>query len=715
MPRYVSTRADMRLSDYIRKSIKEGTQISRSVILWGVLIAAPGNILFYLLLKYVFHMPYENLTIRLTGSVLALLSVVFVRSESPAAKKYFPLFWHFSLIFILPFLFTFLLLKNDFHELWLYWEIFMFFVLILFVPNWLMLLFDICVGVLAGVAAFFLTTPNAVLNPEFDIPAYTSVLVVTVAAGYLFSASNRRGQAAMEKNEALQALAGSIAHEMRNPLSQVKLNLEIIEEQLPVYRGSCPREAGLKAENLLDVLDSLYQHVTWCQIAVKRGSQIISMILDEVKEKPVSKSSFSYAPALLMTSKAIDEYGFESSAEREKITVDCRSDFMFRINETMYIFVLFNLIKNALYFLESRPDARIYITLEKGETVNKVKVKDTGPGISPENLDKLFNPYFTSTKKGGTGLGLSYCKRVMLAFDGDIACHSVEGEYTEFVLSFPPVTDAEIQASHEKLVRENRILFEQKRILVVDDKEKDRTVAKNALTPLGAIIDEAADGREAIEKITSTRYDIVLMNIAMPVMDGYTATEKIREGEAGQASSMVPIVAYTEQPFTVARGRAKKAGMQGLITKPCMERELIGELAGVFKDHQEIAWYRMKGKKVLIADDSSINRMSVSILLQKYSVMVDEAVNGKEALEKLENGAFDLVLMDIGMPVLNGIKATQYIRQSGNSRVASLPVIGFSGESDEHLVRKAIDAGMNDYLIKPFDVRLLLEKISRFV
>ena len=706
----------MSLSGYIRKSIKEGTQISRSVIIWGVFIAAPGNILFYLLLKYVFQMPYENLTIRLTGSVLALLLMVFVRSESPFAKKYFPLFWHFSLIFILPFLFTFLLLKNDFHELWLYWEIFMFFVLILFVPNWLMLLFDICVGVFAGIAVFFLTTPNAVLNPEFDIPAYSSVLVVTVVAGYLFSASNRRGQAAMEKNEALQALAGSIAHEMRNPLSQVKLNLEIIEEQLPVYRQNGPKEvSGLKTGNLLDVLDSLYQHVTWCQIAVKRGSQIITMILDEVKEKPVSKSSFGYAPAALMTGKAVDEYGFESSAEREKIRIDCRSDFMFRINETMYIFVLFNLIKNALYFLESRPDARIYITLEKGEKANKVKVKDTGPGISPENFDKLFDPYFTSTKKGGTGLGLSYCKRVMLAFDGDITCNSVEGEYTEFVLSFPPVTDAEIQASHEKLVEENKALFEQKRILVVDDKEDDRAVAKNSLAALDAIIDEAADGKEAIEKITSNRYDIVLMNIAMPVMDGYAATEKIREGEAGDVSVMVPIVAYTEQPFTVARGRAKKAGMQGLITKPCTERELIGELSSVFRDHQEIAWYRMKDKKILIADDSSINRMSVSILLQKYSMKVEEAVNGQEALEKIEKGAFDLVLMDIGMPVLNGIKATRHIRQSDISRVASMPVIGFSGESDEHLVRQAIDAGMNDYLIKPFDVRLLLEKISRFI
>ncbi len=705
----------MRFSGYIKRCVGEGTQISRFNVTWGALLAASGHMFFYFLLEYGFRMPYENFALRLTASLLALSLFFLIRMESPAAKRFFPAYWHFSLIFILPFFFTFFLLKNDFHELWLYWEIFMIFVLIAFVPNWLMLLFDLATGVFAAVVCFVLTSPDMRLNPDFDIPAYVTVLLFTVVAGYLFSYSNRRGQIALEKNSALQALAGSIAHEMRNPLGQVKLNLEIIEEQLPLYKQGISLPDGRDPDNLFQVLDSLHQHVAWCQIAVKRGTQIISMILDEVREKPVEKGSFIYASAAQMTRKAIDEYGFESGAEREKIIVDDADDFMFRINETMYVFVIFNLIKNALYFLESRPESKIYITLEKGGDSNRVRVKDTGPGISPENLDKLFDPYFTASRKGGTGLGLSYCKRVMHAFDGKITCDSEEGKYTEFVLTFPAVGADELQANRDELIDGSRAMFEKKRFLVVDDKAGGRRAVREALMPFVVVVDEAAGGTDAIKKLSASRYDLVVMNLAMPGLDGYEATEMIRNGEAGKEAATIPVVAYTEQPYAVVRGKAKKAGMQGVITKSSTDYELIRAIATVFRENRDIAWHAMKGRKILVADDSTVNRMGVIRILEKYGIRAEEAVNGEEALGKLEAEAFDLVLMDIGMPIVNGLQATARIRQSKNPKIAKVPVIGFSGESDEKLVKSALRAGMDDYVVKPVDMQMLLRKISRHI
>ena len=705
----------MSLSGYIKKCFKEGTRISQFNVTWGAILAAPGNIFFYFLLKYGFHMEYENLGLRLVASALSLFALVIIRMDTPFAKRYFPYYWHFSLIFVLPFLFTFLLLKNNFHELWLYWEIFMIFVLIAFVPNWLIFLFDLFAGVLAGIAVFLLTSSVTGLDPDFNIPMYMTVVFFTVVAGYLFSYSNRRGQVALEKNSALQALAGSIAHEMRNPLGQVKLNLEIIEQQLPEYKRGNSTSAEKTLDNLFQVLDSLYQHVAWCQVAVKRGSQIINMILDEVREKPIHESGFIYTSAALVTQRAIDEYGFESYAEREKIVYNDSRNFMFRISETMYVFVVFNLIKNALYFLESRPESKIYVTLEPGETFNKVKVKDTGPGISSENLDKLFDPYFTASRKGGTGLGLSYCKRVMHAFNGDITCHSVEGEYTEFVLTFPVVTDEELRASHDGLIRDNRSLFENKHMLVVDDKEQDRKAVRETLVSLGVQVEEADNGQEAIEKLLKASYDLVIMNLAMPVLDGYEATEMIRKGQAGEEAAAIPVIAYTEQPYTVAHGKTKKAGMQGLITKPCSENELVREVASVLRELQGISLKKMRGKTVLIADDSSVNRIGLIMLFEKCGMYVDEAVDGNEVLEKLEKGLFDLVLMDVGMPRVDGLEATKRIRQSGKSRIASVPVIGLSGESDEKLVAEALRAGMNDYLVKPVDTKLLLVKVSQYL
>jgi two-component system, CAI-1 autoinducer sensor kinase/phosphatase CqsS len=702
----------MTVSAYIRKSLDEGTRISRFNLTWAAWLSLLGHLFFFGLLKYGFDMPYENFMLRLIASLLGLGAMLFLRSEHPFAKRYFPAYWHFSLMFNLPFLFTLFLLKNNFHELWLYWEIFMIFVLIAFVPNWLMFLFDLCVGVLAGVAFFMLTTPDPRLTPDFDIPAYTTAILLSVVAGYLISYSNRRGLVAMEKNTALQALAGSIAHEMRNPLNQVKLNLEIIEEQLPVFKRGDRESAQKMIDDLYLVLDSLYQHVGWCQIAVRRGTQIISMILNEVKDQPLDARGFIYASAALVSRKAIDEYGFESAAERNKVEFDGRDDFMFRINETMYVFVLFNLLKNALYVLESRPEEKITITLERGEKYNVVKVHDSGPGIPSENIGRLFDPYFTASKKGGTGLGLSYCKRVMQAFGGGISCSSVEGEYTEFVLMFPVVTPGELQAGHERLVEENRSLLALKRILVVDDRDDGRETVRETLAPLVAFIGEASNGEEALKRLSDEEYDLVIMNLAMPLLDGYEATRLVRDGAAGGRSAVVPVIAYTEQPFAIAEGKARKAGMQGVVGKPCTEYELVREIARVFREYQGLDLARLKGMNVLIADDSAVNRIGIAMMMQKYGIVTDEAENGLEVLQKVQSGAFDLVLMDIGMPGINGIEATKKMRSSSEPRISGIRVIGFSGESDEQSIRDALASGMNDYVVKPVDFRMLLEKIN---
>ena len=697
----------MNFVSYIKSAVHEGTQISRFNIVTAVFLGAPAHFLYYFLFKYAFHLPYESFALRITATLLCLIALVKLRYPD-FLGEYFAVYWHIMLIFVLPFIFTAYLLKNDFHELWLYWEIFMIFILIAYVPNWLVFLFDLLVGVVAAVLFFLITSPGVQLNPDFNIPLYSIVVFFTIVAGYVFSYSNKQGQIAQEKNSATQALAGSIAHEMRNPLGQVKYNLEAIEQNLPGY------QPGRLSAPINDfTLDKLYRHVAQSKMAVKRGSQVITMILDEVREKPIDTTSFVYASAAVITQKAIDEYGFESIEEREKVVFDNKEDFVFKVGETMYVFVLFNLMMNALYFLKSYPKSKIYITLEKGTQFNRVKVMDTGPGIPPENLDKLFNAYFTSGKKGGTGLGLSYCKRVMQAFGGDITCNSVVGQYTEFVLDFPVITTDELQRRRDELIAANKSLFENKRILIVDDERKDREGVKEILLALGVLVEEAGDGKEALQKLSENPHDLVIMNLKMPLMDGYKAAEMIRRGEVGSKNAIVPIVAYTAIPYYIARGKTKKAGMQGIITKPCLQSELIRQLAGIFQ--QKLSLQSLKGKSLLIADDSSFNRVALKTVLEKQGIVIDEAVDGIEALKKLEKGSFDLVLMDLRMPLSDGINATTHIRQSENQELASLPVIGLSGDSDEASIEEAMHAGMNDYLIKPVDTRVLLMKISQWI
>lgn len=699
----------MKVIDFIRSSFSRGTQVSRFNIVAAAALGAPAHLSFFIAYKYIFQLPYDNLALRLVAVILCL-GGLFKLKNPDFLGKYFPLYWHSMLIFVLPFILTVMVLKNNFHEAWLYWEIFMIFVLISFVPNLLIFLFDLFIGVLAAVAFFYLTPPVVILDPQFDIPPYVLLVVFSIVAGYMFSYSNRKGIVAQEKNSALQALAGSIAHEMRNPLGQVKYSFESILEELPIYHADKVYEF-ITAQGL----DNIYLRVAQGQMAVSRGGQVIDMILDEVKDKPIDTSGFTYLSAEGVTRKAIDEYGYESEPERQKLTFECKEDFLIKADETRYVFVLFNLIMNAFYFIKNYPEAHITVRLEKGVASNKVYVKDTGPGIPPENLGKLFDAFFTSGKKGGTGLGLAYCKRVMKAFGGDISCDSVHQEYTEFVMNFPVVGDAELAKFRKSMVSRHLEIFRGKRILLVDDEVPDREPVRRCLDPFNVIVDEAGNGREALGMLSEKHYDVVLMNLSMPVMDGYEVTEAIRCGKAGAMSENVPIIGHTAVPTYIARGKTEKVGMQGFISKPVSEPELINLLATILSGEYNIEKADFSGINVMLVDDSSFNRLILRSILEKHNIGIIEAVSGKVALEKLKQSDCHLVLMDIQMPELDGIETTRVIRNNSFGRNQNIAIIGLSGESGEEEIQSALAAGMNDYLLKPVDSAVLMSKIEKWV
>ncbi len=698
----------MKVIDFIQSSFSRGTQVSRFNIMAAAALGAPAHLSFFIAYKYIFQLPYDNLLLRLVAVVLCLAGL-FKLKNPEFLGKYFPIYWHGMLIFVLPFILTVMVLKNNFHEAWLYWEIFMIFVLISFVPNLLMFLFDLFLGVVAAIVFFFLTPPFFALNPQFDIPPYVLLVVFSIVAGYVFSYSNRKGIVAQEKNSALQALAGSIAHEMRNPLGQVKFSFESILDELPIYHADKVYEF-ISAQGL----DNIYLRVAQGQMAVSRGGQVIDMILDEVKDKPIDKSGFTFLSAGGVTKKAIDEYGYDAEPDRQKLSLECKEDFLIKADETMYVFVLFNLIMNAFHFIKNYPEAHITVRLERGGGVNRVYVKDTGPGIPSENLGKLFEAFFTSGKKGGTGLGLAYCKRVMRAFGGDITCDSVEGEYTEFVLEFPQVVDEELAEFRESMVSRYLDVFQDKRLLLVDDEVPDREPVKRYLDPFHVIVDEAGDGQEALDMLKKKHYDVVLMNLSMPVMNGYEATEAIRCGKAGMLSKNVPVIGHTAVPTYIARGKTEKVGMQAFIPKPVAEPELINLLASILNGEYTIEKKDFAGINVMLVDDSSFNRLLLRSILEKHNIGIIEAVSGKTAIEKLHQGNCHLILMDIQMPELDGIETTRFIRENGSGVQKDISIIGLSGESGEKEIENALNAGMNDYLQKPVDSAQLLNKIEKW-
>jgi len=205
----------------------------------------------------------------------------------------------------------------------------------------------------------------------------------------------------------LKSLAGSIAHETRNSLSAIKGCCELIKSNL----------------------DEAVEYLDLISISSSRGLLIIDMILQNIRDEEIDKTKFLNLSIASIAESTIKEYAFEGKEQKELVNIDLENDFIFKGDETLMIFVLFNLLKNSLYY-----KAKVNIWIDSDQKC--LYFKDNGVGIPSDKLESIFDSFFTSNKKGGTGLGLPFCKRVMLAFGGDISCVSKEGEGVEFCLKF---------------------------------------------------------------------------------------------------------------------------------------------------------------------------------------------------------------------------------------------------------------------------------------
>jgi signal transduction histidine kinase len=214
----------------------------------------------------------------------------------------------------------------------------------------------------------------------------------------------------LAKIDQVKSLAGSIAHETRNPLAGIK--------------GCC--------ELMKNNLNELTEYIDLVADSSIQGLAMIDMILANIREGEIDKSNFTNLSISDTVKKAIKQYCYKNEDEKVLVNLDLDSDFIFKGDENMMIFVIFNLLKNSLYY-----KAKIEIRTEvKSDGNYLLYFKDYGPGIEKDKLELIFESFFTSGKKDGTGLGLPFCKRIITAFDGEIICKSEVDKGTEFEMKF---------------------------------------------------------------------------------------------------------------------------------------------------------------------------------------------------------------------------------------------------------------------------------------
>ena len=505
--------------------------------------------------------PYDDLAMRVL--VVILFTVLAMKNRWPQKlKKYYFAYSYWALIYCLPFFNVFLSLKRH-GGIPAISNCFIALSFLVMLTDWRNTIAMLVIGCGSAALLYVAITPDPSIPMDMvaQLPAYLLILI----GGAAFKLSERQIDA--EKLRLANSLAGSIAHEMRNPLAQAKMSLESIGKMLPADGAVIPA----------DKISRMRQFVNMGEIAVHRGHQVIDLILGSLKSNTVDRSRFEHVSAAQATRKAVDEYSFvernvrdDHGNLRDRVTVRVVKDFIFYGEETPYVFVLFNLIKNALYYVGQSSDATIVLTVDD----HKVTVRDTGPGIPKEVLAHLFESFMTSGKAEGTGLGLPYCKRTMQSFGGDIHCDSVVGEFTQFTLTFPLLPQA---ASDElaqalqapKLAAEPATsggVLEGKTVILAEDDELNRMMMGERLKDWGLTVLEAEGGRQVLAHLSNTpSVDLILMDMNMPGLNGVQTTEAIRSTEWKHQG--ISILALTGNSDELDVKTAMKAGVNGYILK----------------------------------------------------------------------------------------------------------------------------------------------------
>ena len=390
--------------------------------------------------------------------------------------------------------------------------------------------------------------------------------------------------------------------------------------------------------------------------------------------------------------------------------------------------ILTNFVNNAVKFTE-QGEIRLEIEqLERtGEKVQlKFSVRDTGIGMTREQSAKLFQPFTqadmsTTRKHGGTGLGLTICRRLVDLMGGRIWLESEPGAGSTFF--FTAWLGVGTAKGTGKVVPER---LTQLRVLIVDDNPTAREILQEPLSTIARRVDAVASGAEAIAALrqqdASEPYDIVFMDWRMPGMDGLLASRHIKSDET--LSHQPAIVLVTAFGREEVREEAERLQLDGFLVKPVTKSMLVDTLVNVFAQAGEEAApapegeraAQLRGARILLTEDNDINQQIAVELLEGAGATVKVANNGREAVEILSKGSqpppFDVVLMDLQMPEMDGYQATAKLRS--DPRFSTLPIVAMTAHATIEERQRCLAAGMNDHVSKPIDPAMLFATVGRF-
>jgi PAS domain S-box-containing protein len=543
---------------------------------------------------------------------------------------------------------------------------------------------------------------QTVLNPILDAEGRLVRLILIDSDITLLKQANERAEKdrllAQEASQAKSSFLARMSHEIRTPMNGVIGFTEILlETPLSSEQRDYLHTIKSSGESLLYLINDILDFSR-----IETGQMVFETI-DFNFEQLIGESCEIVAPR----------------AEFKEVELVCRVEdkvpTFIRSDPVRLRQVMINLLDNALKFTD-RGTVELLVSSEtqgQDRLLLSITVQDTGPGIPRDKQADIFNAFTQadesiSRQHGGTGLGLAICNQIARQMGGEILLDSEPSRGSTFVfkVSVEP-------SKQEQVPMIPPGALTGKRALIVDDNSHNLKILSHILRSSGMTVTAVEDPARIIPILSEPQadagFDICIVDILMPRIDGFSLAEQIRGLPAPIGN--IPLLAYSSS-ISSQVSHYRQAGFSAFLSKPIQKRKLLRTVLGLIDqggytapslgEPPSLAFSTLHKTKlsVLLVEDNAINRKLIERLLTKAGHRLTMVDNGREAVAEIERNpkAFDLIFMDVHMPLMDGLEATRLIRRRGYTDV---PIVALTADSMKGDREKCLEAGMNDYLSKP--------------